>query len=63
MEKDLKSKDRNIVRNLCKKIETSYLNNEIERMYGRLEKTGRDIASVSHKLANLKKRYKIVGEN
>ena len=54
MEQDLKNKDRNIVRNLCKKIETAYLNSEIERMYGRLEKTGRDIADVSHKLTNLK---------
>ena len=63
MEKELKSKDRNQVRNLCKKIETSYLNSEIERMYRRLEKTGHDIAAVSHKLASLKKRYKIAGKN
>ena len=63
MEKDLKNKDRNVVRTLCKKIETAFLNSEIERMYGRLEKTGRDIAAVSHKLANLKKRYKIAEKN
>ena len=63
MEKDLKHKDRNVVRSLCKKIETAFLNSEIERMYGRLEKTGRDIAAVSRKLANLKKRYKIAGQN
>ena len=63
MEKDLKNKDRNVVRTLCKKIETAFLNDEIERMYSRLEKTGRDIASVSHKLAGLKKRYKIAEKN
>ena len=62
MEKDLKCKNRDVVRSLCKKIETAFLNSEIERMYGRLEKTGRDIAAVSHKLANLKKRYKIAGK-
>ena len=63
MESDLKSKDRNVVRELCRKIETTYLNSEIERMYARLEKTGRDISDVSHKLAGLKKRYKIAEKN
>jgi uncharacterized protein (TIGR00730 family) len=38
-------------------IETAYLNKEIARMYDRLEKSGRDTALVSHKLASLKKRY------
>ena len=63
MEQELKAKDRSIVRKVCKKIETAYLNSEIERMYGRLEKTGRDIANVSHKLAGLKKRYQIAEKN
>ena len=63
IEKSLKSKDRNVVRELCRKIETTYLNSEIERMYARLEKTGRDISDVSHKLAGLKKRYKIAENN
>ncbi len=38
-------------------IETAYLNKEIERMYDRLAKAGRDTASVSDKLNELKKRY------
>jgi hypothetical protein len=38
------------------KIEDAYLNKEIERMYNRLEKSGRDTASVSHKLSSLKRR-------
>ena len=63
MEKNLKDKDRNVVRQVCKNIETAYLNSEIGRMYGRLEKSARDIADVSHKLANLKKRYEIAGKN
>jgi len=63
MEKDLKSKDRNLVRQICKNIETAYLNSEIGRMYDRLEKSARDIAAVSHKLAGLKKRYEIAGKN
>ena len=63
MEKDLKNKDRTVVRKICQDIETAYLNSEIERMYGRLEKSARDIADVSHKLAGLKKRYEIAGKN
>ncbi len=59
MDKELKNKNRNVVRNLCKDIETAYLNKEINRMYGRLEKSARDIADVSHKLMRLKKRYKV----
>lgn len=38
-------------------IETAYLNKEIERMYERLAKAGRDTASISDKLNELKKRY------
>lgn len=60
---NLKSKDRSIVRQTCRDIETAYLNKEIRRMYGRLEKSARDIADVSHKLAGLKKRHKIVEKN
>lgn len=63
MEEDLKNKDRTVVRTVCRNIETAYLNSEIERMYGRLEKSARDIADVSHKLAGLKKRYEIAGKN
>lgn len=37
-------------------IEDAYLNKEIERMYNRLAKSGRDTASVSHKLSSLKRR-------
>lgn len=39
-------------------IETAYLNKEIERMYERLAKAGRDTAKVSDKLNSLKRRYK-----
>ncbi|MBQ9089659.1 MAG: LOG family protein [Alphaproteobacteria bacterium] len=38
-------------------IETAYLNKEIERMYERLAKAGRDTALISDKLHELKKRY------
>ena len=41
---------------LMNKIETAYLNKEIERMYNRLAKSGRDTATVSYKLSSLKKR-------
>lgn len=37
-------------------METAYLEKEIERMYDRLAKTGRDTSVVSYKLARLKKR-------
>ena len=43
-------------RELTGEIETAYLNKETLRMYDRLEKTGRDMALVSHKLTSLKKR-------
>lgn len=39
-------------------IEEAYLNKEIERMYNRLAKSGRDTAIVSDKLTDLKKRSK-----
>ena len=38
------------------KIETAYLEKEIERMYDRLAKTGRDTSVVSYKLSRLKRR-------
>ena len=37
-------------------IERAYLNKEIERMYERLAKSGRDTATVSYKLSSLKRR-------
>ena len=39
-------------------IEMAYLNKEIERMYERLAKAGKDTAIVSDKLNELKKRHK-----
>ncbi len=39
-------------------IETAYLEKEIERMYSRLAKTGRDTSVVSYKLSRLKRRKK-----
>lgn len=44
--------------NLANEIELAYLEKEIERMYDRLAKTGRDTSIVSDKLSNLKKRKK-----
>ena len=41
---------------LKNEIELAYLEKEIERMYDRLAKTGRDTAVVSDKLTKLKKR-------
>lgn len=43
---------------LANEIEKAYLEKEIERMYDRLAKTGRDTSIVSDKLINLKKRKK-----
>jgi len=43
---------------LANEIEKAYLEKEIERMYDRLAKTGRDTSIVSDKLTNLKKRKK-----
>ena len=45
--------DKQILQN---EIETAYLEKEIERMYDRLAKTGRDTGIVSEKLTKLKKR-------
>ncbi len=44
--------------NLSSAIEQAYLEKEIERMYERLAKTGRDTSIVSDKLTALKKRRK-----
>lgn len=44
---------------LANDIERAYLEKEIERMYDRLAKTGRDTAVVSDKLSNLKKRKQV----
>lgn len=43
---------------LANEIEKAYLEKEIERMYERLAKTGRDTSIVSDKLTRLKKRKK-----
>ncbi len=43
---------------LANEIEKAYLEKEIERMYDRLAKTGRDTSIVSEKLTNLKKNAK-----
>lgn len=45
---------------LANEVEQAYLEKEIERMYDRLAKTGRDTSIVSDKLTNLKKRKKQV---
>lgn len=45
--------DKQVLQN---EMETAYLEKEIERMYDRLAKTGRDTGVVSDKLAKLKKR-------
>ena len=41
---------------LKNEIEKAYLDKEIERMYNRLAKSGRDTAMISYKLTSLKKR-------
>ena len=53
-------KDKNSIerKKLEEDIETAYLNKEIERMYERLAKAGKDTASVSDKLNKLKSRYR-----
>ena len=48
------------IKNLDDEIETAYLEKEIERMYDRLAKTGKDTAVVSDKLTRLKARKKKV---
>lgn len=47
---------------LANEIETAYLEKEIERMYDRLAKTGRDTSVVSDKLGKLKQRRKQAAE-
>ena len=51
--------DKQILQN---EIETAYLEKEIERMYDRLAKTGKDTGVVSEKLSKLKKRRKEIFE-
>ncbi|MDD3669217.1 MAG: LOG family protein [Alphaproteobacteria bacterium] len=60
-EKDavLAGRDTEARKRLAQEIETCYLNKEMERMYARLEHTGRDTAIVSSKLTSLKKRRKV----
>lgn len=43
---------------LANEIEQAYLEREIEKMYERLAKTGKDTSVVSDKLTKLKKRRK-----
>ena len=50
------SEDEDKKRELDNEIEQAYLEKEIERMYDRLAKTGRDTSVVSDKLTKLKKR-------
>ena len=59
-EKDavLSGADADARKRLAQEIETCYVNKEMERMYERLEHTGRDTAIVSYKLTSLKKRRK-----
>lgn len=57
--KDVQTKgDIDTQNELANEIEQAYLEKEIERMYDRLAKTGRDTSIVSDKLTNLKKRKK-----
>ena len=46
---------------LINEIETAYLEKEIERMYDRLARAGRDTSIVSDKLSQLKSRKKNSG--
>lgn len=65
---DIDAKVRNVLemgcveekQELANQIEQAYLEKEIERMYERLAKTGRDTSVVSDKLTSLKKR-KVLG--
>lgn len=50
-------KNKSAKERLASDIENAYLNKEIERMYERLAKAGKDTATVSEKLADLKKRH------
>lgn len=53
----LKGKSKVAKETLRREIENAYLSKEIERMYERLAKAGRDTALVSDKLNDLKKRH------
>ena len=53
----LKGRSKKAKEALQQEIENAYLSKEIERMYERLAKTGRDTALVSDKLSDLKKRH------
>ena len=53
----LKSSCKSDKEQLTQEIENAYLRKEIERMYERLAKAGRDTAIVSDKLSDLKKRH------
>ena len=53
----MKGKSKSAKETLCREIENAYLSKEIERMYERLAKAGRDTALVSDKLNDLKKRH------
>ena len=48
---------------LARKIETAYLNKEIQRMYDRLATTSRDTALASHKLDSLRQRIRNTGKD
>ena len=56
MESIRSSQDENRKRLLDNEIEQAYLEKEIERMYERLSKTGRDTSVISDKLTKLKQR-------
>ena len=53
----MKGKSKSAKETLRREIENAYLSKEIERMYERLAKAGRDTALVSDKLNDLKKRH------
>lgn len=53
----LNGKSKSAKEQLKREIENAYLSKEIERMYERLAKAGRDTALVSDKLSDLKKRH------
>lgn len=53
----LKGKSKVAKETLKREIENAYLSKEIERMYERLAKAGRDTAQVSDKLNDLKQRH------
>ena len=50
----IKNGSKEVQAKLANAVERAYLNKEIERMYERLAKSGRDTAMVSYKLSALK---------